>query len=93
MVVKNAMVMGSDFYESDADREAMLARGEVPVGVGAGSRISNTILDKNSRVGSNCTIINVDNVQESNREDAGYYIRSGIVTVHRNATIPNGTVI
>ena len=93
VIIRNAMVMGADFYESEADIAALKAAGKVPVGVGANSHISNTILDKNCRVGSNCQIVNRENVQESNREDAGYYIRSGIVTVHRNAVIASGTVI
>jgi glucose-1-phosphate adenylyltransferase len=38
-------------------------------------------------------IINKENVQEAQREDLGYYIRSGIVVVLKNATIPNGTII
>jgi len=32
-----------------------------------------------------------EGVEEANREDEGFYIRSGIVTVLRNADIPAGT--
>lgn len=32
-------------------------------------------------------------MQEAAREDEGYFIRSGIVVVLRNTTIPSGTVI
>jgi glucose-1-phosphate adenylyltransferase len=32
-------------------------------------------------------------VQEADRETLGFYIRSGIVVVIKNATIPNGTII
>jgi hypothetical protein len=38
-------------------------------------------------------IINKNNVQEQERETDGYFIRSGIVTVFKDATIPAGTVI
>ena len=55
--------------------------------------LQNCILDKNSRIGRNCVIVNKDGVEESNREDEGFYIRSGIVTVLNNSTIPDGTVI
>lgn len=91
-LLQDAMLMGADFYESDEQREALLAAGRVPVGIGAGSTISNCIVDKNARIGKNCTIINKEGVEESNREDEGFYIRSGIVTVCRNAEIPDGTV-
>jgi hypothetical protein len=40
-----------------------------------------------------CQIINKNNVQEQERETDGYFIRSGIVTVFKDATIPAGTVI
>jgi glucose-1-phosphate adenylyltransferase len=50
-------------------------------------------VDKNARIGSNVLIVNKDRVEEANREDLGFYIRSGIVVIFKNATIPDGTVI
>lgn len=38
-------------------------------------------------------ILNSDNVQEAARETDGYFIKSGIVTVIKDALIPGGTVI
>lgn len=38
-------------------------------------------------------IINSDNVQEAARETEGYFIKSGIVTVIKDALIPAGTLI
>lgn len=38
-------------------------------------------------------IINFDNVQEAVRETEGYFIKSGIVTVIKDALIPSGTII
>lgn len=38
-------------------------------------------------------IINSDNVQEAARENDGYFIKSGIVTVIKDALIPSGTLI
>lgn len=37
--------------------------------------------------------MNCDNVQEAARETEGYFIKSGIVTVIKDALIPSGTVI
>ena len=34
-----------------------------------------------------------DGIEEANREDEGFYIRSGIVTVLRNAEVADGTVL
>ena len=38
-------------------------------------------------------IINRDNVQEAARETDGYFIKSGIVTVIKDAVIPAGIII
>jgi hypothetical protein len=43
--------------------------------------------------GKNVTIVNKENIEESNREKEGFYIRNGIVVVLKNAIIPDGTVI
>lgn len=43
--------MGADFYESNEQRAQLLAAGDVPVGVGEGSVITNAIVDKNARIG------------------------------------------
>ena len=32
-------MLGADYYETDAERAALLAQGKVPVGVGENSRI------------------------------------------------------
>ena len=85
--------MGADYYESDEQRVALLAEGKVPIGIGANSELRRVIVDKNGRIGENCKIVNVEQVQEAAREEQGYYIRSGIITVLRNGTIPNGTVL
>jgi len=68
-------------------------RGGIPVGVGAGTTVKRANLDKNTRIGSNVTIVNKDNVEEGDRSDQGFYIRNGIVVVQKNATIQDGTII
>lgn len=91
--IEHAMVMGADYYESDQQREKLLSQGKIPIGIGENSIISNTIVDKNARIGKNCKIMNQGNKDEDRNEDEGYYIRSGIVTILRNAEIKDGTVI
>eukprot|EP00887_Chlorella_sp_A99_P007300 scaffold2.g7300.t1 len=93
VTIKNAMIMGADYYESDEQRAQLRAAGKVPIGIGAGTRLENAIVDKNARISENVTIVNKEGVQDAAREEDGYYIRSGIVVVLRNATIPAGTVI
>jgi glucose-1-phosphate adenylyltransferase len=89
--IRDAMIMGADYYETEEQRQQLLSQGHVPIGIGNNSTISNTIVDKNARIGDNCTIVNKGGIEEANREEEGFYIRSGIVTVLRNAEIKNGT--
>ncbi len=91
--IVDSMLMGADYYESDEVRAKLLAEGRVPIGIGDGSTIQNCIVDKNSRIGKECVLVNGAGVEEANLEDEGIYIRSGIVTVLADATIPDGTVI
>ena len=90
---QDAMLMGADYYESEQQRQSLFDQGRLPIGVGDNSEISNTIVDKNARIGKNCKITNQEGLEESNQEAKGFYIRSGIVTILRNAEIKDGTVI
>ncbi|KAL3695240.1 hypothetical protein R1sor_009316 [Riccia sorocarpa] len=91
--LKDTMMMGADYYETEAEMASFLAAGKVPLGVGANSKIRNCIIDKNSRIGKNVVITNRDNVQEAERASEGFYIRSGITVTLKNSTIKDGTVI
>ncbi|CAN6165699.1 unnamed protein product [Urochloa humidicola] len=91
--LKDTMMMGADYYQTEAERFSELSDGKVPVGVGENTKIRNCIIDKNARIGKNVVIMNSDNVQEADRPAEGFYIRSGITVVLKNAVIPNDTTI
>jgi glucose-1-phosphate adenylyltransferase len=92
-VIDNALLMGADYYQPFPERMDCIERGYVPIGIGPDSTIRRAIVDKNARIGQKVAIVNKDNVQEANREELGFVIRSGIVVVLKNATIPDGMVI
>jgi glucose-1-phosphate adenylyltransferase len=92
-VVEDTMMMGADMYEPFGERVSQAERGEIALGLGAGTIVRRAIIDKNARIGTNVKIINKDNVQEAQREDEGFYIRSGIIVILKNATILNDTII
>jgi len=92
-VIQDALLMGADYYEPLSESSQHLTRGKIPIGIGEGTVIRKTIVDKNARIGRNVQIINKENVEEAEREDLGFYIRSGIVVVLKNAVIPDGMVI
>ncbi|MBK1986594.1 glucose-1-phosphate adenylyltransferase [Sphaerospermopsis aphanizomenoides BCCUSP55] len=92
-VIEESLLMGADFYQPSVERQCSLEQGDIPVGIGTDTIIRRAIVDKNARIGHDVKIINKDNVQEAEREKQGFYIRSGIVVVLKNAVIPDGTII
>ena len=91
--IEDTLIMGADFYEPFAERQSGLQKGGVPVGIGAGSIVRKAIVDKNARIGRNVQVINKDRVEESQKEDQGFYIRNGIVVILKNATIRDEVII
>ncbi|XP_022637465.1 glucose-1-phosphate adenylyltransferase large subunit 1-like [Vigna radiata var. radiata] len=87
------MMMGADCYQTDSEIASLLENGKVPIGVGENTKIRKCIIDKNAKIGRNVIIANADGVEEADRPEEGFYIRSGIVVVVKNATIKDGTVI
>jgi glucose-1-phosphate adenylyltransferase len=92
-VIEDTMIMGADYYESDEQRLALESKGGIPIGIGSNTHLKNVIVDKNARIGTNCKIINAEQITEAAREEEGYYIRDGIVVVLRNGTIRDNTTI
>ncbi|WP_017662776.1 glucose-1-phosphate adenylyltransferase [Baaleninema simplex] len=92
-VIEDTLIMGADFYQPFAERQGELDDRKVPIGIGANSTIRRAIVDKNARIGKNVRILNKENIEEADRENLGFYIRSGIVVVLKNATIPDGFAI
>ena len=90
-VIEDALIMGSDYYETMEECE--LLPGCMPIGLGNGTVVKKCIIDKNARIGHNCQIINKDNVQEAMCEEEGYIIKDGIVVIIKDSIIPDGTII
>uniref|UniRef100_A0A7N0V1P2 Glucose-1-phosphate adenylyltransferase n=1 Tax=Kalanchoe fedtschenkoi TaxID=63787 RepID=A0A7N0V1P2_KALFE len=91
--LQDTLMMGADYYQTESEIASLLAEGKVPVGVGQNSKIKNCIIDKNAKIGKDVVIANTDNVEEAERASDGFYIRSGITVVLKNATIRDGTVV
>ncbi len=62
-----------------------------PMGIGRGSILRNTIVDKNARIGRNVKIASQDKREDC--DASNYTIRDNIVVVHKNAVIVDNTVI
>lgn len=91
--LKDTVMLGADFYETDAEVAAQFAEGKAPIGIGENTKIKDCIIDKNARIGKNVVIANSEGIQEADRSSEGFYIRSGISVILKNSTIPDGFVI
>jgi glucose-1-phosphate adenylyltransferase len=87
-VIKNAYIMGNDYFESLED---LSAPGKIPMGIGKDCFIENAIVDKHVRIGNNVIIRGNENLPDQEHEH--YVIKKGIVVINKNAVIPDGTII
>ncbi len=86
-------IMGADHYETDKDKEENRELNIPHIGIGAGTLIKGAIIDKNARIGSNCRI-GIDNHIERRDGDYGnYHIVEGIIVIHKDAVLPDGSLI
>jgi glucose-1-phosphate adenylyltransferase len=89
--LNRVILLGSDYYESEDSIRKNETDGRPRIGVGHNTRIENTIVDKNARIGDNCVISPAG--KPENLDHELYYIRDGIVIIPKNAVIPHNTVI
>jgi glucose-1-phosphate adenylyltransferase len=85
------VMLGSDYFESQASIAKSTAENIPRVGIGRNTRIENAIIDKNARIGNNCAISPAGKPDQVTEDK--YYIRDGIVIIPKNGVIPDGTVI
>ncbi len=79
--IRNSVVMGADYYETDS-------AGRIPIGIGRNCVIDRAIIDKNARIADGVVI--TPEGKPDNFDAVNYYIRDGIVVVPKDATIPPG---
>ncbi len=85
--IEGCLLMGNDYYDSSDVSESKC------IGIGKNVRISNAIIDKNSRIGHGAIIENQKKIKEYDDPEGRFYIRDGIVIVVKGARIPDGMVI
>lgn len=83
--------MGADYYDEPGPQRTDEGKALPPVGIGQNCRIRHAIIDKNTRIGDNCSI-GWDGAPPDGDYD-GYFVREGIIIVLKNTAIPAGTVI
>jgi len=89
--LNRVILLGCDYYESQAsilDNEVV---GKPRLGVGQNTRIENAIIDKNARIGDNVVISPAG--KPENLDHPLYFIREGVVIIPKNGCIPHGMTI
>jgi glucose-1-phosphate adenylyltransferase len=89
--IHRTVLLGSDYYAWENPEERFPSQGPSRPGIGEGTQIEGTIVDRNASIGRGCVITNQAGVQEG--EGPGFYIRDGIIVITKNAAIPDGTII
>ena len=88
-VIEQSILMGIDYYQTLKD---LVEKPNVKLlGVGENCHLKNVIVDKNVRIGDNCTIVGGDEL--SDHETDAYCIRQGIIIIKKGAVIPDNTKI
>ena len=74
-------------------QKAENAKNGIPnIGIGENTRIQKAIIDKDARIGKNCSIgFSPTPLEEG--DHGSYYVSDGIIIIRKNAIIPDGTII
>jgi len=82
--IRNSIVMGADYFESDRPADPANPR----LGIGRNCVIDRAIIDKNARIADGVVITPEGKPQDFDGEN--YFIRDGIVVVPKDTVIPSG---
>ncbi len=90
--IEDVIVMGSDYYETDAQMASNVAEGRPHMGVGRNCKIFRAIIDKNARIGDGCEL-SAEGKADGKYVDGAIVIRDGVLVVPKGAVIPAGTKV
>ena len=82
--IRNSIVMGADFFESDRPADSAVPA----LGIGRNCVIDRAIIDKNARIADGVVITPEGKPPDYDGEN--YFIRDGIVVVPKDTVIPTG---
>jgi glucose-1-phosphate adenylyltransferase len=89
VTIRDSIIMGSDYFDTVQQVDAHLARGNPPVGIGTGSKIIGSILDKNCQIGEDVVVHNSLGLDSSDQYDP-CIIRDGIPIVMKDGILRDG---
>ncbi|WP_103068297.1 glucose-1-phosphate adenylyltransferase [Aquimarina sediminis] len=87
-IIKNTYMIGSNSYQDINDLEEDHKNGVPSLGVGDRCKITNTIIDKDVRIGNDVVINGGSHLQDT--EEKSYVVREGVVVIRKGTIIPDG---
>ena len=89
--IRSSILMGADYYETEADRAENRRLGRPDIGIGQGTVIEGAIIDKNARIGRNVHIRHLTDRPDS--ETDNWVARDSLVVIPKDSVIVDDTVI
>ncbi|MBI9049818.1 MAG: glucose-1-phosphate adenylyltransferase [Anaerolineaceae bacterium] len=88
-LIKDSIIMGSDYYEKNTDE--MNVQIDTPLGIGRDCHIEGAIIDKNAHIGDGVKIKPF--AKGTDFDSQQYVVRDGIVVVPKNTVLSDGMEI
>lgn len=88
VTIRNSVLMGNDFYQIPGRPDGLGPYG-IPLGIGAGTRVENAIIDKNCCIGHGCAIVTARDAPDSDETEYGM-VRDGILVIPKGVTLGDG---
>jgi len=90
-VITDTYMIGSNKYQDKEEIQADLENNIPYLGVGERCKISNAIIDKDSRIGNDVVIKGGSHLPDQKNDS--FIVKDGVVVVKRRAIIPDGFVL
>jgi glucose-1-phosphate adenylyltransferase len=87
----DSYLMGNDYYQNLEEIRTNVEHGIITIGIGERCFISNTIVDKNCRIGNDVRLNGGKHLEDTNTDL--YTVKDGIIVVKKGAILPNGFTV
>jgi glucose-1-phosphate adenylyltransferase len=87
VTIRNTVIMGADFQQSDDDLAEEARQGIPPIGIGDGTTLDGALVDKNCRIGRNVILKTAG--LETVSKDCPVWFVDGVLAVPKETTLPD----
>lgn len=87
----DSYLMGNDYYQNLEEIRTNIEQGIINIGIGERCFISNTIVDKNCRIGNDVRLNGGKHLEDTNTDL--YTVKDGIIVVKKGAILPDGFTV